>query len=131
MSRNAPSPCSREAIAAQVASPFRYASFTPEGYLKDQALMRAVDHAPSVTCGQFRALAKPQDWTEDDVVAECRGEIDEPRCTIHRILFTNPSDTVIPYTCLIQLYEKATAIPMAQPGQKSCERGGQGQVRGK
>jgi hypothetical protein len=113
-----------------VASQFRYAGLTPEGYLKDQARMCAVDHAPSMTCGQFSALAKPQDWTEDDVVAECRGKIDEPRRTIHRMLFTNPSDTVIPYTCLRQLSEKATAIPMAQPGQKSCECGCQGQVRG-
>lgn len=122
---------SRNEIIAQLASQFRYARFTPGDYLKDQALMRAVDKAPCITCGQFRAVAKRQGWTEDDVVAQCRGQIDELGRTIHRIMVTNPADTVIPYACMIEMYQKATSAPKAQPGERCCACGCGGKVRGK
>jgi hypothetical protein len=37
--------------------------------------------------------------------------MDEPKRTIERILKTGPVETVIPYTCPIELYQKATAKP--------------------
>jgi hypothetical protein len=42
------------------------------------------------------------------------GELDEPKRTMERILKTGPADTVIPYTCLIELYLKASAKPMEE-----------------
>jgi hypothetical protein len=40
-----------------------------------------------------------------------KGELDEPKRTVERILKTGPAETVIPYTCLIELYQKTTAKP--------------------
>jgi hypothetical protein len=47
----------------------------------------------------------------DSLAATVKGELDEPKRTIERILKTGRADTVIPYTCLIELYLKATAKP--------------------
>jgi hypothetical protein len=90
---------------------FRYSRFTPEDYTRDQMLMRAVDQAPCVTFGQFRILAKRQGWSVDSLAAFVKGELDEPKRTLERILKTGPADTVIPYTFLIELYQKAIAKP--------------------
>jgi hypothetical protein len=108
---------------APIVEQFRYARFTPEDYIRDQILMRAVDQAPCITFGQLRVLAKRQGWTVDSLAAFVKGELDEPKRTLDRLLKTGPADTVIPYTCLLQLYEKATAIPQARPGEKSCSCG--------
>jgi hypothetical protein len=116
---------------ASVVAQFRYARFTPEDYLRDQALMRQVDAAPCITFKQFRDVAKREGWTIEFLVEQVREEIDEPKRTMECILKTGPADTVIPYTCLIQLYEKATAIPEARPGEQSCACGCGGRVRGK
>jgi hypothetical protein len=84
-----------------------------------------------VTFAQFRALAKHQGWTGDFLVAFVKGKIDEPKRTVERILKTGPADNVIPYTCLIELYQKATVIPSAPPGEKSCACGCGGKIRGR
>jgi hypothetical protein len=93
--------------------------------------MRAVDQAPCITFSQFRALVKRQDWTVDFLADQVRGEIDEPKRTIERILKIGPAATVIPYTCLIQLYQQATSVPQARPGEKSCSCGCGGKIRAK
>jgi hypothetical protein len=117
MPRNAP-------IAAQ----FRYASFTREDYNRDVALMERVDHAPRITFNQFRALAKRRGWTVDSLAVVVKGELDEAKRTIERILKTGPAETVIPYTCLIELYLKATAKPAeGTPTGKGCCADGCGQ----
>ena len=99
----------RQDRAAHIAAQFRYARFTSEGYLRDQALMRRIDATPCITFGDFRTLAKREGWTVDTLVAEARGEIDEPKRTLEHILKSGPVTTVIPYTCLIRLYQKTTA----------------------
>jgi hypothetical protein len=121
----------RQERAEHIRAQFRDARFTPEGYLKDQALMRAVEAAPCITFRQFRDVAKREGCTVERLTAFVKGELDEPKRTMERILKTGPADTVIPYTCLIQLYEKATAIPQARPGEKSCSCGCGGKIRGK
>jgi hypothetical protein len=97
--------------AAHVLAQFRYARFTPEDYNQDRALMVQVDQAPCITFGQFRHEAKQQGWTVDSLTAFVKGELDEPKRTVERILKTGSATTVIPYTCLIDLYQKATATP--------------------
>jgi hypothetical protein len=98
---------SKAAIVAQ----FRYARFTLEDYNRDRTLMLRVDKAPCVTFGQFRILVKRHGWTVDLLAAFVKGEMDEPKRTIERILKTGPADTVLPYGCLIELYHQATAKP--------------------
>jgi hypothetical protein len=71
--------------------------------------MHVVDQAPCITFGQFRVLAKRQGWTVDSLAAFVKGGIDSSQRTLERILKTGPADTVIPYTCLIELYQKAKA----------------------
>jgi hypothetical protein len=103
---------------ASVVAQFRYARFTPEDYLRDQALMRQVDAAPCITFKQFRDVAKREGWTIEFLVEQVRGEIDEPKRTMERILKTGPADTVIPYGCLLELYQKASKkpAPVQRPG---------------
>jgi hypothetical protein len=96
---------------ALIVAQFRYARFTLKDYNRDSTLMTQVDQALCVTFGQFRALAKRQGWTVDFLAALINGELDEPKRTLERILKTGPTDTVIPYTCLIELYQKTTAKP--------------------
>jgi hypothetical protein len=100
VSRNGP-------IVAQ----FRYARFTLEDDNRDVALMEGVDQALCITFNQFRALAKHQGGAVDLLASFVKGEMDEPKRTTERILKTGPVETVIPYTCLIELYQKATAKP--------------------
>jgi hypothetical protein len=94
-------------------------------------LMTRVDQAPCVTFGQLRILAMRQGWSVDSLAAFVKGELDEPKRTVERILKTVHADTVIPYTCLIQLYQQATSAPQAWPGEKSCSCGCGGNIRGK
>jgi hypothetical protein len=107
------------------------ARFTMENYNRDLSLMERVDRAPCITCAQLRAVAKQQGWTEEHLVKLCHGNIDEPIRTVKRILETNPPDTVIPYTCLIDLYHSVTHPPQARAGEGSCECGCGGEVIGK
>jgi hypothetical protein len=124
-SRNSPAPKSRNEIIAQLASQLRYAQFTIEDYNRDMALMTRVDEAPRVTFSQFRILAKRHGWTVNSLAAFVKGELDDPKRTIKRILKTGPTDTVILYTCLIELYLKATAKPAEgkPPGKGFCADG--------
>jgi hypothetical protein len=96
---------------APIVEQFRYARFTLEDYTRDQMLMRAVKQAPCITFGQFRLLAKRQNWTVESLAAFVKAELDEPKRTLERILKTGPVETVIPYTCLIEVYLGATAKP--------------------
>ena len=94
-----------------IVAQLRDARFTLEDYNCDRALVTRVDQAPCLTFAQFRALAKRQGWTVDILAAFAKGELDEPKRTVERILKTGPADTVIPYTCLVELYQRATATP--------------------
>jgi hypothetical protein len=96
---------------APVVSQFRYARFAVEDYNLDRTLMTRVDEALCVTFGRFRHVAKQQGWTVESLAAFVKGELDEPKRRMERILKTGPVETVIPYTCLIELYQKATAKP--------------------
>jgi hypothetical protein len=90
---------------------FRYARFTLEGYHRDVALTARVDRAPCITFGHFGALAKRRGWTVDSLASCVKGELDEPKRTLERLLKTGPAETVIPYPCLTERYLKATATP--------------------
>jgi hypothetical protein len=122
---------SHNEITAQLTSQLRHARFTVEDYNRDRTLMLRVDEAPCITFGQFRQVAKQQGWTVESLAAFVKGGLDESKRTIERILKTGPAETVIPYTCLIELYQKATLTPPAPAGAPSCACGCGGKVRGK
>ena len=82
MSRNVFPPRSTQHIAAQVAAQFHHARFTPENYLRDQALRRQVDAAPCITFKQFRDVAKREGWTVERLTALVKSGLDEPKRTI-------------------------------------------------
>jgi hypothetical protein len=45
-----------------------------------------IEATPLVTIGQFRTLARQLGWSEDWLVEQCRGEMDNPREIIREIL---------------------------------------------
>jgi hypothetical protein len=112
---------------------FRYARFTLEGNNRDVALTERVDRTPCITFGQFRALAKRRGWTVDSLASWVKGELDEPKRTLERLLKTGPAETVIPYPCLTERYLKATATPAegTTTGQGVCADGCGQQVLGR
>jgi len=95
--------------------------------------MSQVDQTSCITFNQFRHVAKQRGWTIDSLTVLVKGELDEPKRTIERILKTGPTETVIPYTCLIELYQKATATPAeGKPtGKGYCADGCGQQVMGR
>jgi hypothetical protein len=103
---------------APIVEQFRYARFNAEDYNRDVALMTQVDEAPCITFNQFMILAKRHGWTVDSLADHVRGAIEEPKQTMERILKTGPADTVIPYGCLLELYQKASKkpAPVQRPG---------------
>lgn len=88
--------------------------------------MKHVDQAPCITVKQFRGVAKREGWTVDSLTALVKGELDEPKRTIERILKTSPADTVIPCpedrsprnnspACAIFTIEPAKRCPATAP----------------
>jgi hypothetical protein len=94
-------------------------------------LMRWSIATPPITYAQFREVAKAQGWSREWLIAQVRGHVDKPAETIDRLLkgvfvpahgqgrgytpahWDDLADTVIPYRCLIALYQCA-APPAAQ-----------------
>jgi hypothetical protein len=87
-----------------------------------RAIRQDIDSAPTITIDHFRALARRRGWSEDWLVEQCRGEMDNPRQIIKEILdgrgltkpwFTsestksksvNMADTILVWTPLIDLF---------------------------
>lgn len=108
-----------------------------------------MSHTPCVTFNQFRKVAKQHEWSVVWIVEQCRAEIDRPTDTIRRVLegarveghwkegqWVAPSwnamaDVVLPYPCLIALYQRATQPQPALPGEGACACGCGARVRGK
>jgi hypothetical protein len=95
--------------------------------------------APCITFGQFRAVAQQREWSEAWLVEQCRGQLEEPTATIRRVLYgalvdgkrVSLAEVVLPYTCLITLYNKATQPKPALVGEKACVCGCGAKLRGK
>jgi hypothetical protein len=72
-------------------------------------------------------------------VEQVKGELDKPTDTLRRILHgaivdgkhDMLADVVISYTCLIQLYQRATQSKPALAGEKACACGCGAQVAGR
>jgi hypothetical protein len=111
-----------------------------------------IDNAPCITFQQFRRLVKQRGWSERWLIEQVKPYLDEPRETVHRILYGahvpahecseqdgrvveahhEPMDEVaIPYTCLIDLYHQATQPGPLPDGQRSCGCGCGQRVRGR
>jgi hypothetical protein len=122
---------SQAAIAAQLSAQFRYATFDQQAYLRDRALHRSIDQAPQVTCAMFRQRAKSRGWTTPWLIEQVRGDVDRPAEPVKRVLGLAPAETLVPYGCLIALYERATAVPLAGPGERRCACGCLRRVKGR
>src|SRR6266498_4787463 len=97
-------PRSREDIAAQIRGQFRYAKFTPEAYLKDQALMHAIELGKPVTVKQFRALVRTHQLSEAWLMACVEDDLPHADRLVRRLLHEDAAgSTTIPRP-LLTLY---------------------------
>jgi hypothetical protein len=103
---------------------------------------------PAPTFAAFRKVAKAEGWDLDYLLHAVGSQLDEPTKTLRRVLegahveghyddkwvpahWTDMADVVLPYTCLLDLYDKATKPKPALAGEKTCACGCKGLVRGK
>jgi hypothetical protein len=99
----------------------------------------AVDHAPCITFGQFRQVAKQGGWSLEWLLEQSKGELDRPTETLRRIVYGAMvdgkhdllTDVVLPYGCLIRVYQRAMHLVPAQGGERACECGCGAKLRGK
>jgi hypothetical protein len=104
-----------------------------------EVLPQAVENAPCITFGQFRHVAKQQEWSIVWLVDQVKGEIDTPTDTVRRIVHGTVvdgkhqllADRVLPYRCLIELYQRATTPKPPIVGIKACGCGCGDALRGK
>jgi hypothetical protein len=106
---------------------------------KREVFQQAVEETPRITNGQFRQASTQRRWTFRWLLEQVKDEIDKPTDTVRRILHGTLvngkhdmlADVVIPYRCLIQLYQRATQSKPAHAGEKACACGCGAKVRGK
>lgn len=92
-----------------------------------------------VTFGEFRKLAAQRGWSVAWLVEQCKGELDRPTDVIRRVLEGSIIDgkketlwdVVLPYRCLIELYQRATKPTPALVGEPVCACGCGGKVFGR
>src|SRR5262245_45873555 len=92
-----------------------------------------------VTFREFRKVVRTQGWSLAWLVAQCQGELDRPTDTVRRVLEgaivdgkrDDMADVVLPYACLIELYQRATRPKPALAGESTCACGCGGKLRGK
>ncbi len=123
-------PRTKEQIAAQIRAQFRYAKFTPEDYLKDQALMHRIDRAKTpITVKDFRRLARKHQWSEGWLIACIEDDLHHADRAVKRVLHDEPEgSTVIPRPLLDLYYRflnvkppaKVAAAPIKGPGLCGC-----------
>jgi hypothetical protein len=108
-----------------------------------------VESAPQITFAQFRRLANRREWSAGFLVELCRDHIDNPTDTIRRVLegarveghrdggtwvaprWDDMAEVVVPYRCLIDLYQRATRPHPALAGERSCACGCGGALWGR
>jgi hypothetical protein len=111
----------------------------PEQLELREVSQQAVEEAPCITFGRFRHVAKQMGWTVEWLLEQVKGEIDKPTDMLKRLMHGALVDgkhqllaeVVLPYSCLIQLYLRATQPVPALAGEKACACGCGALVRGK
>jgi hypothetical protein len=97
-------PRTKAQSAAQIRAQFRYARFSPQDYLKDQALIRAIDLGKPVTVKQFRALVRKHRWSEAWLITCVEDDLPYADRLVHRLLHEDAAgSTAIPRP-LLTLY---------------------------
>jgi hypothetical protein len=135
---NAWSTSQRPLTAERVQAALDEASLEPYPAPSDQTqLQRRLGHKPDVTVADFQRLAKGQGWTEDWLTKQLRSHLDDSRRIAQELLtgtgrqrpFTEHYDpqiecdlpaSVIPYSCVLELYESTADREQAQPGERAC-----------
>jgi hypothetical protein len=74
------------------------------GYLKDQALMHAVDLGKPVTVKQFRALVRKHRWSEAWLMACVEDELPSADRAVKRVLHDEPADSTVIPRPLLNIY---------------------------
>jgi hypothetical protein len=108
-----------------------------------------MNQAPCVTFREFRRVAKQHEWSLEWLVEQCKAELDRPTDTIRRVLegaqveghwegrtwvtphWDDMAEVVVPYRCLIALYQRATQPTPALPAERACACGCGGKLRRK
>jgi hypothetical protein len=108
-----------------------------------------MNQAPCVTFREFRKVAEQHAWSLEWLVEQCKAVLDRPTDTIRRVLdgarveghweggtwvaphWDGMAEVVVPYRCLIDLYQRATQPHPALAGERACACGCGGQVRGR
>jgi hypothetical protein len=111
----------------------------PEKIEQREVLQQAVEEAVSITYSQFRHVAKHRGWTLEWLLEQAKEKLDKPTDTLRRVMHGALvdgkhellADVVIPYRCLIELYQRATQLKPALVGDKMCACGCGELVRGK
>ena len=104
-----------------------------------EVMQQTVEEAPYITFGQFRQVANQRRWTFGWLLEQVKDEIEKPTDTVRRILHgalvngkhDMVADVVIPYPCLIELYQQATQSKPAVAGENACACGCGAKVTGK
>jgi hypothetical protein len=112
--------------------------FAPEPQEQQEILQHAVEKAPCITFGQFRSVARYRGWTVEWLREQVADEIEKPTETLRRVMHGALVDgkhqllaeTVVPYRCLIALYQRATQPTPAPAGEKACACGCGARARG-
>jgi hypothetical protein len=100
---------------------------------------QAVQQAPCITFGQFRQAARQQGWSPEWLLEQVRGELEQPTEVLRRVLHGATvngrhellAEVVLPYACLIRLYQRAARPTPALAGEPACQCGCGGKLRGK
>jgi hypothetical protein len=108
-----------------------------------------MNQAPCVTFREFRKVAKQHEWSVEWLVEQCRAALDRPTDTIRRVLegarveghwaagkwiaphWDDMTEVVLPYRCLIALYQRATQPVPVLTGERACACGCGGKVAGR
>jgi hypothetical protein len=105
----------KDQIAAQIRAQFRYARFSPEDYLKDQALMRAIDLGKPVTIKQFSALVRTHGWSDEWLIACIEDDLDHADRAVKRVLHDEPADSTVIPRPLLNLYWRFKGVTPDAP----------------
>jgi hypothetical protein len=130
----------------------QFSAWSPErieAYCQQATFQRSVTHAPCITFHQFQQVAKAHGWTEEFLIEYARPHLDRPTDIIRRVLegarveghrqgeswvpphSDDMAEVVLPYRCLIDLYQRATRPTPALAGEKVCRCGCGGALRGR
>jgi hypothetical protein len=84
---------------------------------------RAVSQATDITFAQVRALAEREGLTPENLATRFRGQIERPSEVFGRVRDMRLGDVVIPYTAVIEWYQRLSGRRPALNEERACHCG--------